>query len=179
MDAIIARVQRPHRQLHSKRINRALYVEWQSTQRDTGGRAGRGSRARYISSLSLPLLELFSSPDLLSVAAHCHFHAGLEGFNAQISRSRFLFSREVFLRADVLLPESRAARTARNIVPNLRNGREHARSACTDSRGNNSLRDTDSAEGHCYPTTMYCLLYAGIVVVESQYSRTNVEWPFL
>lgn len=60
----------------------------------------RLARSIYIFPFSLSLPELFSSADLLSIAAHCHFHAGLEGFNAQISRLvRFLSSSlEVFLR---------------------------------------------------------------------------------
>jgi len=139
------------------------------------------SRARYI-----PLPALLSSPDLLSVAAHCHFRADRRINARNISESISLSlsspsprvpSRENGTRVRYFRNRSRRVVSYRNIAPNLETEGSKARSVI-HVRG--LARYIHSAEEHCCPATIYCLL-CGIVDRRRriQYSRTNGEWPFL
>lgn len=82
------------------------------------------------------------------------------GLTREISQNRFpyLSSSRVPSRREwytvAILPESR--RSYRNIAPNLETEGNTIGYTCAD------LRDTHSAEGHCCPATIYCLL-CGIV----------------
>ena len=138
-----------------KRINGVLYIANDCPHKETR-RVGR--------IYPIPLPVLFSSPDLLSVAAHCHFRAGrkINVRNIPESIPPSLFtpnSQIVFLRAEVV------------------HGRDHFRNQATEPRfapkycakspklkgtrldRTHDSRDTHFAEEHC------CLWYDRLSIV--------------